>query len=218
VRSDRLGVDPDRAAVRETVYRLDGPLRWALGENYELVERLAVVPGRRVLDIGAGTGYLTLPLAERVGTTGRVDAVDASEDLLEVLARKAEKSGLAGRIVCTVGRACELPFADETFDCVSSSYLLHELADRAQEALVEMHRVLKPLGRVVLADYRRIEDQERWREIEAWYGAQADGAGPDEVHLRFDLAEMERMLLRAGFQDVELTTWKSFHMHATARR
>jgi ubiquinone/menaquinone biosynthesis C-methylase UbiE len=209
---------PEDRAIQQTIYRLDGPLRWAVGENYELVDKVAVRPGHQILDIGAGTGYLSIPLAAKVGRDGRVAALDLHKEMLSTLARKAEKRGLGQQIVCTTGHACDLPFTDETFDFVFCSYLLHELGDEAPEALREMYRVLKPLGQVVLADYRRIEDEEQRQAIESWYAVQADSAGPGEVHLRFGLGEMEQMLLQAGFRDVSLATWKGFHMHATARR
>jgi ubiquinone/menaquinone biosynthesis C-methylase UbiE len=207
-----------RDSVRETIYRLDGPLRWALGENYELADRANLQPGARVLDVGAGTGYLTLTLARRVGRDGSVVALDSSDELLAVLAAKAEKADLSPPIRCVRGSALALELPDNELDAVFSSYLLHELCEAAPRALAEMHRVLRPGGRLVLADYRRIEDIPRRREIEAWYAAQKDSVGPDEVHLRFAIGDLERMLVGTGFEQVELTTWKEFHMHASARK
>jgi ubiquinone/menaquinone biosynthesis C-methylase UbiE len=206
------------ASVRETIYRLDGPLRWALGENHELADLAGLRPGARVLDVGAGTGYLTLTLARRVGRDGLVVALDSSPELLAVLADKAENAALSPPIRTLRGSALAIDFPDNEFDAVCSSYLLHELCEGAPRALAEMHRVLRPGGYLVLADYRRIEDIPRRREIEAWYAAQKDGAGPDEVHLRFALGDMERMLVGTGFQQVHLATWKEFHLHAQARK
>jgi SAM-dependent methyltransferase len=209
---------PGAAEIHEIVYRLDGPLRWALGEAEELVRRAGVRPGDVVLDVGAGTGYLSLPLARAVGASGRVFSVDRTPELLEVLAAKAERQGLGERINPVPGSALELDFADEGFDRVFSTYLLHELDTGAPAALREMYRVLRPLGTVTLADYRRIGDEGRRREIEAWYGAQADGGGESEEHLRFTLGDVERMLLDAGFRNLWLGTFLDFHLHATATK
>lgn len=213
-----MSAAPGTAELRETVYRLDGPLRWALGEADELVRRAGVRPGATVLDVGAGTGYLSLPLARAVGPSGRVHCVDASPDLLEVLRAKARRAGLGERVTAHTGSALALDHPDGRFDFVFSSYLLHELDAGAPAALREMHRVLRPLGRVALADYRRIADEGRRREIEAWYGAQADGGGEGEEHLRFSLDDVERMLLDAGFRDPWLGTFLDFHLHAVATR
>lgn len=206
------------AEIRETIYRLDGPLRWSLGEPYELIRKVALRAGDTVLDVGAGTGFLSLPLARAVGPDGGVHCVDLCGALLEVLEGKARKSRLLDRMRLQEGSALRLDQPSDRFDFVFSSYLLHELGDDAPTALREMHRVLKPLGQLVLADFRKLEEPERCAEIEAWYGAQADGGGVNERHLRFSLADMERMLLAAGFQDIRLETWVDFHMHVVARK
>lgn len=208
----------DTSAIRETIYRLDGPLRQVLGEPETLVRHAPVHPGCRLLDLGAGTGYLSLTLARAAGPQGLVHCVDACPELLQVLEAKAAREGLSARLRLHAGSALRLDFPDDHFDAVYSSYLLHELGEEAPAALREVYRVLRPLGRVALADFRRLEDHERAREIEAWYGAQADGGGEREVHLRFSLADMERMLLDAGFRRPSLSTWLDFHMHAIAAK
>jgi SAM-dependent methyltransferase len=206
------------AEIAETIYRLDGPLRWTLGENETLADLAAIGGGARVLDLGAGTGYLSLPLARRVGPAGRVEAVDLCPQLLDHLLVKAGREGLAERITPHVAAAQSLPFEDGVFDAAVSSYLLHELAEEAPAMLAELARVLKPGGRLVVADFRRIEDDARRREIEAWYGAQPDGDDDGDQHLRFSLGDLERLLIGAGFRDLRLATWAEFHMHAVARR
>lgn len=206
------------AAIKETIYRLDGPLRTATGEADELLRKVRVCPGNSILDVGAGTGYLSLPLARAVGDGGCVYSLDASGELLQVLQAKASRCGLSERIQTFEGSALHLDYPSELFDFVFSSYLLHELADEAPLALREMRRVLKPLGELVIADYRLTADLDRCREIENWYRAQADGGGPEETHLRFRLEDMEKMLLKTGFRNIRLCTWMDFHMHAAATK
>ncbi|ALO98386.1 class I SAM-dependent methyltransferase [Streptomyces olivaceoviridis] len=204
--------------VEETIYRLDGPLRWALGEVQGLLRTAQAAPGQRVLDVGAGTGYATIPAARAVGPDGSVHGVDGSAPLLKVLERRAAKEGLSARVTTQVGALAPLDVPTSSVDLVLCTYVLHELAEDAALAVAEMHRVLKPGGRVAIADYRKTPDIARNREIEAWYARQPDGAGPDERHLRFSLEELEQMLRGAGFQQVELRTWHDFHTHAIATR
>jgi SAM-dependent methyltransferase len=121
-------------------------------------------------------------------------------------------------VTTQVGALAPLPVPDASVDLVLCTYVLHELAETAAASIAEMHRVLRPGGRVAIADYRKTSDIARNREIEAWYARQPDGAGPDERHLRFSLEELEEMLRRTGFQQLELRTWHDFHTHAVAYR
>ncbi|GAA0929274.1 MULTISPECIES: class I SAM-dependent methyltransferase [Streptomyces violaceusniger group] len=209
---------PRTPEVDETVYRLDGPLRWALGEVQDLLRAAGAGPGQRVLDVGAGTGYATVPAARTVGAEGGVHCVDGSAPLLEVLQERVRREGLAGRVTTQVGALVPLPVADRGYDLVICTYVLHELAEQAPAAVAEMYRALRPGGRLVIADYRKTSDPVRNREIEAWYARQPDGAGPEERHLRFTLGDMEEMLRAAGFQQTHLSTWHDFHTHAIAAR
>src|SRR6266487_6519036 len=104
----------------------------------ELVERVveeADLKGRRVLDVGAGTGRWAATLAERYGC--KVWGIDASPEMVEV-ARKR----VADTVGLRVGSAERLPFKDAWFERVLMSLVLH-LGDR-RKALAEAHRVLEP--------------------------------------------------------------------------
>jgi ubiquinone/menaquinone biosynthesis C-methylase UbiE len=206
----------NESVLQETIYRLDGPLRSVLGETEQLLSMVRWFPGCTVLDLGAGTGYLSLNLAHAAGIDGQVHCVDVCGGLLRVLEEKATRKGVGDRIHTHQGSALHLDFPDDSFDFVFSSYLLHELEDGVCVALQEIRRVLKPMGEVVLADYRRIADVRRCREIEDWYQAQADGGGPKEQHLRFSLDEVETMLSESGFHNIRLRSWLDFHVHAAA--
>ena len=101
------------------------------------------------VDIGAGTGLLTLPLAEQVS---RVWAVDISPKMGEYLSTKAESGGYDNITIVTAS-AESLPLVDGVADVVVSNYCFHHLSDDGKErALAETFRVLRPGGRFAFGD------------------------------------------------------------------
>jgi ubiquinone/menaquinone biosynthesis C-methylase UbiE len=114
------------------------------------ITEIAAPEGRdTVVDLGAGTGLLTLVFAQRAG---RVWAVDSSPAMVDYLRVKARSAGLEN-VEPVVASAVSLPLVDDIADLVVSNYCLHELrhADK-QRALAEVMRVLKPGGRLVIGD------------------------------------------------------------------
>ena len=102
-----------------------------------------------VLDVGAGTGLLTLAAAVRVS---HVSALDISSAMCARLRQKLSSEGIDNVNVLTAS-ATALPLADDSIDAVISNYCLHHLDDAAKrEALNEFARVLRPGGRLVIAD------------------------------------------------------------------
>lgn len=110
-----------------------------------------VRPGDRVLDVGCGTGDLSLILAAAAGSSGHVTGVDISEEMLEVGRRKVARAGLSERVDLLPGNALDLPFPGGAFDVVASGFMLRNVADLPR-ALGEMARVLRPGGRAVLLE------------------------------------------------------------------
>jgi ubiquinone/menaquinone biosynthesis C-methylase UbiE len=103
----------------------------------------------RVLDLGAGTGLVTLALAP---VAADVTALDISRHMLERLDAHAAAAGIPN-IDLVAGDMRSLPFDDETFDVVVSNYAFHHLDDPGKElSLSEARRVLVPGGRLVVCD------------------------------------------------------------------
>jgi ubiquinone/menaquinone biosynthesis C-methylase UbiE len=128
-------------------------------------------PGERVLDIGSGPGFLAAAIADAVGSNGRVFGVDISEPLLAVARSHCARQPW---VEFRHADATQLPFADHEFDAAISIQVLEYVRDVAA-ALAEIHRVLRPGGRVVIVDTDwdsivwRCTDRERMnRVLAAW--------------------------------------------------
>lgn len=106
-------------------------------------------PEDHVLDVGSGTGLLTLPFAER---TERVWALDISRSMGDYVRVKAASAGI-DNVYPVTASAANLPLVDESVDLVVSNYCLHHLGDAGKRrSLLEAWRVLRPGGRLVVGD------------------------------------------------------------------
>lgn len=114
------------------------------------VDALAARDGGHYLDVGCGTGDVALEILRR--TPGcRVTGLDPSQQMLAVLALKASRAGVGGRLTLGVGDVTALPFADGAFQGLTSAFALRSFVDRGR-AFREMRRVLAPGGRVSLLE------------------------------------------------------------------
>jgi ubiquinone/menaquinone biosynthesis C-methylase UbiE len=117
-------------------------------------ERLRAVlrpeAGERILEIGVGTGYYSLDLAEWVGPEGRLELFDLQQEFLDHAMEAAAGRGLAN-LHPTQGDATALPYEDASVDAVVLIAVLGEIPD-SDAALREIRRVLKPGGRLVVGE------------------------------------------------------------------
>ena len=119
-----------------------------------IVDEIATVDPRVVLDVGCGTGTLTIAAAEALPET-RVVGLDGDRKVLD-LARRKEGSE---RVEWVEGLADELPFADGEVDAVVTTLVFHHLPLGIKKAaLTEFRRVLRPGGRLVVADWGKPQD------------------------------------------------------------
>jgi SAM-dependent methyltransferase len=110
-----------------------------------------IAPGDRVVDIGCGPGMDLLLAARRAGATGSVIGIDMTPAMIELAKRAALKAGLWDRIEVRRGLAEELPLESESADVAISNGVLNLSPDKLRFCR-EIYRVLRPGGRLYLAD------------------------------------------------------------------
>jgi ubiquinone/menaquinone biosynthesis C-methylase UbiE len=109
-----------------------------------------ITEGMTVLDIGPGMGFFTIPAAQMVGDSGKVVAVDVQEKMLKSLVKRAEKAGVANRIVTKLIEP-DSPGVTEPIDLCLLINVVHEVPDAAA-LFSQIKAILKPTGKVLLVE------------------------------------------------------------------
>ena len=163
-----------------------------------VLQRAALAPGEDVLDLGCGTGTLAIA-ALRDQPAARLTGLDADPEVLERASAKADAAGV--EIALDRGFSTDLPYEDARFDAVLSTLFFHHLTDeRKRQTATEIVRVLKPGGRLVVADLGRPQDPVmraavlQVQLLDGFKTTSANVAG-----------ELPRMLADAGLGDVSVT-------------
>jgi len=188
----QLVFDESLVEQLEQLYRTRDVLR-----RRQLVQgALGAQPGERILDVGCGPGFYVAELLDQVGPQGTVVGIDGSAQMLAVAARRCE-----GRpnVTFQEGDATSLPVAGESFDGALCVQVLEYVA-KPGVALAEMHRALKPGGRLVVWDvdwatvsWHSTDPGRMARALRAWDEHLTDPSLP---------RTLTRHLRTAGFVDV----------------
>jgi len=161
----QLGTGPDKARFVSQMFSriarhydlMNGLMTFGMHHSWRRVAARQTIPSPEgpALDLATGTGDLALELRELHPHRNIVGA-DFSEGMLAVARDKVRAAGDAGRIRLVAADALALPFDDRAFACVTSAFLLRNLAD-LRHGLAEMKRVTRPGGRVVALEITQVD-------------------------------------------------------------
>src|SRR5512138_2220919 len=143
----------------------DAGTTFEVEHHAEALKLAGIQEGQHILDVACGTGRGTVGLAQAVGPTGQVDALDLSDAMIDQARPKVEKLGLGSRVHFRQGNARELPYPDGTFDLVYNGYMFDLIPlDGFLPILKEMARVLKPGGKLVLVNMSKPDERKTFYE------------------------------------------------------
>ena len=172
--------------MRKITFGREGTLR-------ETTVRLAQVkPGDCVLEVGCGTGTLTLAAKRHAGPSGKVFGIDIIPGMIEASQRKAAEAN--EEVTFQLGSIDDIPFPADQFDVVLCSFMIFHMSDAVrQKGIAEIQRVLKPQGRLLILDLA-LPEQGLTRAIaKTLLGFMID----------HDLRELLPLMEAAGFSELE---------------
>lgn len=151
------------------------PIRNMFMPSDKMLDEVEIKPGSHVLDFGCGPGAFTTLIAEKIGPSGMVYALDINPLAVVMVERKARKKNLEN--VRTIHSNCSTSLPDDNLDHIIFFDVFHGL-DNHQKVLAELHRVLKPQGIMYFSDHHmkeieivqrltakglfKLKDQGRW--------------------------------------------------------
>jgi ubiquinone/menaquinone biosynthesis C-methylase UbiE len=193
------GLDTDLTAGAYSVAELSSIPHLAANASLGCGNPTAVTdlsPGERVLDLGSGGGIDVLLSAQRVGPTGQAYGLDMTDEMLELARRNAADAGVSN-VEFLKGYIEEIPLGDDAVDVVISNCVINLSTDKSA-VFSEIHRVLRPGGRVGVSDIVADDSlsAEQRAERGSWVGCIA-GA--------LSYAEYRDGLEAAGFDEITLT-------------
>ncbi len=177
------------------------------------IDQSAARPGHKVLDIAGGTGDLAKKFCKRVGSKGEVVLADINASMLQVGRERLLNEGVVGNLHFAQADAEQLPFEDDTFDCITIAFGLRNVT-RKENALASMHRVLKPGGRLLILEFSKpvlplldkAYDAYSFTALPIMGKIIADDAESyqylaESIRMHPDQKTLESMMVDAGFED-----------------
>ncbi len=136
--------------------KLDRPERKKLLDPDKIIPDLGISGGQTIADIGAGTGFFSIPFSEHVGIGGKIYSIDISQDMLDAVSQK-KNSGNISNIETVLSSEDRIPLESEIADMAFMCTVLHELDGAG--TLSEAHRILKKGGRLAIIDWQKVNGE-----------------------------------------------------------
>ncbi|MFZ2471339.1 MAG: methyltransferase domain-containing protein [Methanothrix sp.] len=141
--------EASRICSWKIAFALDNPIRRII-HNPQKILGGYIEPGQTVLDLGCGPGTFSLAMANMVGESGKVIAVDVQEEMLQIVREKAARQG-RGSIIVTHKSGPDRIGLSEKVDFALAFYMVHEVPN-AESFLKEVAYVLKPKGKLLIVE------------------------------------------------------------------
>ena len=129
---------------------IDNPLRRRIQPPSDMPIRHGIEPGMTVLEVGPGNGRYTIETARRVGSAGRVIAIDIEPKMIERVLQRAHAEGVTN-LDAKVADVYNLPFEDSMFDAICMITVISEIPE-PERAMREFHRLLSPSGTLAFSE------------------------------------------------------------------
>jgi ubiquinone/menaquinone biosynthesis C-methylase UbiE len=147
---------------------IDNPFRRRIQPPGEMAIRHGIEPGMTVLEVGPGNGRYTIETARRVGSAGKVMAIDIEPKMIERVLRRAQVEA-ANNVEAKVADVYNLPFEDGTFDAIYMITVISEIPE-PERAMREFHRVLSPSGTLAFSELLTDPDYPLAQTLVRWAG------------------------------------------------
>ncbi len=179
------------------------------------IEMSGVRQGQKILDLAGGTGDLAALFSAKVGAEGQVVLADINDSMLKVGRDRMIDRGFSNNLQFAQVNAESLPFANNTFDCITIAFGLRNVTDK-QKALESMFRVLKPGGRLLVLEFSKpiypwlskVYDEYSFRllpQFGKWVTGDEDSYRylAESIRMHPDQEALKQMFEQAKFEDTE---------------
>jgi len=157
------------------------------------IELAQLMPGDKVLEVGCGTGTLTLAAKAQVGSSGEVVGIDIAPEMVAVASNKATRKSID--VSFQVGSIENIPFPDNSFNVVMCSFMIfHMPEDVRRKGFIEIYRVLKSDGHLFILDFALPDKPWKRRFVQMHFGHM----------MQHDVRELAPVLKEDSFSEIEM--------------